>query len=729
MRQLTILLLFLFSASMSAQSPDYRNRSLSDDARVEALLGELTLDEKIHLLSTDLGVERLGIPHCGQYEGLHGLALGGPGMWGKRVRNADGTAGQIEYPSTIFPQSYGLGESWDVKLMRRIGNQEAEEIRWYFQSGGSHNPSLVVRSPNSDLARDPRWGRTEESFGEDPYLVAQMTVGMVRGLQGDNPRYWKSAALMKHFLANSNENGRDSSSSDFDERLFREYYSYPFWKGITVGGSRAFMASYNAWNGITMCVNPVLRDIARREWGNNGIICTDGGALGLLVNAHKAYPSMEKGAAATVKATTGQFLDNYEEHVRKALADGLLTEHDIDEAIRGNIFVALKLGLLDGDNTANPYVHIGRDTTAVEPWNTNGAKALAREAVSKSVVLLKNDPGKRLLPLDKSRIHRIAIIGSLADTLYQDWYSGCPPYQVTIGQAFDEWAMKNNAEVFHIGDGYMCDQLLQWIQNADIVFVCVGNHPVGGDHLGWKEVSRHDYGREAVDRETMSLPEESLVRKVMSVNPNTVLVLVSSFPYTINWSQRHVPSILHLTHGGQETGHGLIDVVTGKVNPAGRTTQTWVSRVDDLPDMMDYDIRHGRTYMYNEKPVLYPFGYGLSYTTFKYEAMKAEQTKNGDFIVRVRVRNDGKADGEEVVQLYASYPYSKVSHPRLQLVGFLRVNIPAGVSKEVELTVSQSDLCYWDTASHQWKVEPGRVLLHCGGSSASLPLQLPIKIR
>lgn len=306
----TLLFAALSFQGISAAHYAFQDIALPDSVRVECLLKELTLDEKVALLSTDLGVPRLGIPHCWQVEGLHGLSLSGPGK---------------EKPdtihTTIFPQASRIeGRHGIRELLRRIAAQVAEEARYYSQIDSGRRCMLVMRAPNADLARDPRWGRTEESFGEDPYLTAAMTVAKIKGLQGDNPRYWKTAALMKHFLANSNEFGRDSSSSDFDSELFREYYAYPFYKGITEGGSRAYMAAYNSWNGIPMAMHPCLDSITRKEWGNDGIICTDGGALGLLISAHKRFPSRAEGAAAIVKATTGQFLDRYVDDVREALS-------------------------------------------------------------------------------------------------------------------------------------------------------------------------------------------------------------------------------------------------------------------------------------------------------------------------------------------------------------------------------------------------------------------------
>lgn len=438
---------------------------------------------------------------------------------------------------------------------------------------------------------------------------------------------------MKHFLANSNEDGRDSTSSDFDTRLFHEYYAYPFYKGITEGGSRAFMAAYNSWNGIPMSIHPCLEEITRKQWGNNGIICTDGGALKLLIEAHKSFPSFAEGAAAVVKATTGQFLDAYVPYVKEALEKGLLTEVDIDKAIRGNIFVALKLGLLDGDNSRNPYLSIGKNSTETPPFMTAEARRLAREVTAKSVVLLKN---KKLLPLDAGKLRKIAVIGPYSDKIVQDWYSGTPPYETTILSGIRN-AVKEGTEIIHAEDNRM-GQAEKAAAAADVAIVCVGNHPYG-TRADWKFSPVPSDGREAVDRKSLMLPDEDLVKLVLKANPNTILVLVSSFPYTINWSQEHVPAIVHITHCSQEQGNGLADVLFGKVNPAGRTVQTWVKDITDLPDIMDYDIRNGRTYMYHQGPVLYPFGYGLSYSDFAYEKIESFKQDKKNIRVTVSVKN------------------------------------------------------------------------------------------
>lgn len=710
------MLLALAALTTTAQPYDFQNLKLKDEKRVDLFLKHLTLEEKLDWLTTRTSTPRLGMPMLSCYEGLHGLALGGPAHNnGRRTENGKEVANDL--PTTIFPQAYGMGCTWDQEAIRRIGDIEAEEARWYIRRPEARRKGLVIYAPNADLARDPRWGRTEESFGEDPYLTAQLSVAMVKGLQGDHPRYWKTAALMKHFLANSNEDGRDSTSSNFDERLFREYYSYPFYKGITEGGSRAFMASYNAWNGMPMCIHPCLEEVARREWGNNGIICTDGSGLTLLVNAHKAFTSRAAATARIVKASVGQILDRSRDEAKEALAKGLLTEADIDKAIRGNIYVALKLGLLDNpETTKNPYAAIGNDTTAQPPYEREEVKQFVREVTAKSIVLLKND--NQTLPIDIGTVRKIAVIGPYADKIVYDWYSGTPPYEVTILKALQEEGEKWGVEILYAPDNQM-GRAEDIARKADMVIVCTGNHPYG-TKTDWKFCPVPSDGREANDRHSLMLPDEDELRRLYAINPRTVLVLVSSFPYAINWSNSHLPAILHVTHCSQEQGHGVADILFGNVSPAGRTTQTWVKDIVDLPHMMDYDIRHWRTYMYMDKEVLYPFGYGLSYTRFDYDGAWVDEVEDGKLWVTVTVTNVGNCDGDEVVQLYASYPESEVEHPRRQLRAFQRVSIRKGEACNISLEVDKRDLSYWDEEAHAFVQVKGPVRFEIGASSADI---------
>ncbi|HEU4386979.1 MAG TPA: glycoside hydrolase family 3 N-terminal domain-containing protein, partial [Blastocatellia bacterium] len=270
-------------AATASSPPVYQYRfqdpNLPVEDRVNNIVSLMTLEEKVRCLGTDPSVARLGIKGSRHVEGLHGLAQGGPGRWGRPK----------VVPTTTFPQAIGLAETWDPEIVQKAAEIESYEARYVFQSSKYSQGAIIIRAPNADLGRDPRWGRTEECYGEDAWFNGTMVVAFVRGLQGDHPKYWRSASLLKHFLANSNENDREKSSSNFDERLLREYYSAPFRMGIVDGGARAYMAAYNAVNGIPCTVHPILKDVTVKEWGQNGIICTDAGAYRFLFSAHKYY--------------------------------------------------------------------------------------------------------------------------------------------------------------------------------------------------------------------------------------------------------------------------------------------------------------------------------------------------------------------------------------------------------------------------------------------------------
>jgi beta-glucosidase len=614
-------------------------------------------------------------------------------------------------------------------LLKKIAGVEGYEARYDYQNPTYDRGGLVVRAPNADLSRDPRWGRTEESYGEDPFLVGTLTVAFAQGLQGPDPKHWLSASLMKHFLANENEDTRSSSSSDFDERLFREYYSVPFRMGFEQGGSRAVMTSYNAWNGTTMMVNPVLKDVMIREWGNDGIICTDGGALGLLITAHHAYADKEHGVAAAIKAGINHFLDTYKDDLTKALKDGLVTEAEIDAVEKNLLRVYLRLGEMDPSGV-DPYGEIGKKTAGTRdetapPWDQDSSKALARLATDESIVLLKNEGNT--LPLDRTKLKTIAVIGPWADQVLLDWYSGTPPYFVSTLEGIREGAGPGVKVLFD--DGSDPAQAAAVAHRADVAIVVVGNHPEC--NAGWNVCPTPSNGKESVDRKTIVLEQEDLVRQIFAANPKTIEVLRSSFPYAIVWSQQNLPAIVHITHNSQEEGHGLADVLFGDYSPAGRLTQTWPTGDAQLLPLMDYNLLHGRTYMYSKDKPLYAFGYGLSYTGFAYEGLKLSEQKvkaDGSVQVTVKVKNTGQRVGDEVVQLYVQHLGSKVERPQLELKGFQRVRIEPGAEREVTLELKPRALAYWDTASHIWRVEQEQVRVLAGGSSDNLPVQATLAV-
>jgi beta-glucosidase len=692
--------------NMEKYSYPFQNPDLPMEERVDNLLSLMTREEKIKLLdSRNYEISRLGFSVAGQVEGYHGAALGGPGKWG----------GDHPIPTTQFCQAIGLAETWDPLLIKAAAEAEAIEFRYAYHKLG--RGGLIVRAPNADLGRDPRWGRTEECFGEDPYFNSVMSVAFVKGLQGDHPKYIRTASLLKHFLANSNEDTRTYSSSDFDERLFREYYSYPFMKGFTEGGSDNYMTAYNKYNGVPCTIHPFIRDITMKEWGVDGVICTDGGALGLLVSDHHYFDNNTDASAACIKAGISQFLDKlYVEGVNDALDKGLITMEEVDEVLRRNLRIAIRLGLLDPPEMV-PYTEVG-DTA---PWLTEKHKSLVKKATQESIVLLKNS--NDLLPLNKNSLKSVAVIGKRANEVLLDWYSGNLSYGITPLDGIKN-KLAGSAAVNYVTDN---NEAAAAAAKSDAAIVIIGNDPASGN-LAWAVAQMPSEGREAADRKIITLePEdEKLLQDVLKANKNTILVLVSSFPYAINEAQETIPSIVHMTQNSQEMGSALADVLFGDYNPAGRLVQTWPKSLDQVPDLMDYNIRNNRTYMYFEGEPLYPFGYGLSYTKFEYSNLKtssSELNTDGTITVSVDVENVGDRAGEEVVQMYVEHVDSSVQRPKKELKGFKRVMVEAGKKASVELTLDAKDTAYWNTERHAWVVEEGDLRIRLGSSSSDEDLK------
>lgn len=682
--------------------------AINEEQRLDDLIARMTLDEKVDALGNNTQVPRLGIQASGSVEGLHGIVLGGP-TYGDRANT----------PTTGFPQAYGLGETWDTDLLHRVATYISTENRYLFQNAKYRKSGLIMWTPNVDLGRDPRWGRTEECYGEDAFLTSRLAVAFIKGIQGDHPKYWRNASLMKHFLSNSNEYGRTFSSSNYSDKLFREYYAYPFYKGVTEGGSQALMTAYNAYNGTPCIMHPVLRNIVMKEWGLNGTLLTDGGAFRLLLSDHKRFDNDRAAAAAAcIKAGITKFLDEYKDAVYEALHRKLISVEDIEKAIRGNLRISLKLGLLDHAED-NPYAAIGV-TDTIAPWSKPETKALVREATLKSIVLLKNQD--HLLPLDRHKIKKIAVIGQRATEVLQDWYAGKPFYTVNVLDAIREEA-GNDIEVRYVKTNRM-DSARTVAAWADVAIVCVGNHPTC--NAGWKQAPVISEGKEAVDRQSLQLDQEDLLLQVAQTNPNTIGVLISSFPYAINRANQTVPALLHLTQCSQELGHAVSDVIFGHYNPAGRLTQTWVKNITDLPHMMDYDITHGRTYMYFKEKPLYPFGYGLSYTRFNYSGttLNDRVIERGDTLrVCFNLKNSGDMNGDEVVQLYVSARKHTDKDPIKQLKAFQRISLRKGETKKVELTVPYTELQVWDEKQNRFILPDKEMTLEIGASSSDIRLR------
>ena len=709
--------LLLGAASPPHYDHPFQNPDLPVATRVANLISLMNVDEKIDALSTNSGVPRLGVPSFGSTEGIHGLQ-----QRGAPERGWPGTK------TTQFPQPPGMGESWDPALVRQAGGVEGYEARWITQTNGGKHPILMAWGPQADLARDPRWGRSEEVYSEDPFLAGTMATAFAKGLEGDDPKYWQAAPLLKHFLANSNENDRTRTSSDFDDRLFWEYYSKPFRMTFQNAGASAVMASYNSWNGVPMAVNPILRSVVIDQW-HVGIVSSDGGAIRTLVKDHKTSPDQQAAAVAALKAGINQYLDVYKDELHAALKAGQISEADLDEALRRKFPTTIKLGLLDPPARV-AYTKIQGGTP---PWEGAKHQAIAKQMALESIVLLKNSPGA--LPIAKASLHSIAVIGPLADGVHWDWYGGFPPHATTpldgIKAAVGPDVKVNFARDDSDGAAVAAAQM------SDVAIVVVGNDPTCGPNMahdwtdnGTKPCADPGDGREGRDRETINLAQEELVKKVLAANPRTVMVLVSSFPFAINWSQANVPAILHMTHASQDEGSALADVIFGAYNPGGHTVATWPASMDQLPPMMDYDIRHGRTYMYLKSKPLYPFGYGLSYTSFRYTNLRTDKPvlgRNGVAMVSVDVTNSGKMTGDAVPQLYVRHLGSKVARPMQQLAGFQRIRLAPGETRTVKIPLKATELAYWNGRALTVEAEP--IELRIGDNSADIRLKRTLTVR
>jgi beta-glucosidase len=732
-KRLATLLCLLVSgfAPALAQQPHYpfNDPALPMEKRIDNLLSLMTVDEKIDCLGTRTGVPRLGVPNYGGSEGIHGVVQ----------REARGK--RLPITTTQFPQPPGMGESWDPDLVRQAGGVEGYEARFITQTAKYDRQMLMLWGPQSDLARDPRWGRSEEVYGEDPFFNGTMAVAFIKGLQGDDPKYWQAAALLKHFLANSNEDRRTSSSSDFDQRLFWEYYSVPFRMGFLEGGAKAVMASYNAWNGTPMAINPILRSIVRDRWGVD-VISSDGGAVKLLVDPRHLFPNQEAAVVACLKAGINQFLDRYLDETKAALKDGQITEAEIDGLLRPKFRVTIRLGLLDPPEMV-PYAKIKASPEPIkdspEPWNADKDRAVSKQMALESVVLLKNE--NAFLPLGKDSIKSIAVIGPLADSVHWDWYGGTPPYVVTPLKGIKDEVgpgVKVNYAADEIGNA-----AVNAAKSSDVAVVVVGNDPTCGPDMAHDWYNTADGGgtlpctvpsdgREGRDRESITLDQEQLVKQVYAVNPKTVVILVSSFPFAINWTQANIPAILHMAHASQDEGTALAKVLFGDYNPGGRLVETWPKSLDQLPPMVDYNIRDGRTYMYFKGEPLYPFGYGLSYTTFKYSNLRTnspELARDGTVTVSVDVTNTGSRAGDEVVQLYVEHLRSKVERPREELKGFQRVTIQPHETKTVQIPLKASTLAWWDEKLPGFRVEAEPVRVMIGNSSSGIQLTTTVRVQ
>ncbi|MEU7820056.1 glycoside hydrolase family 3 C-terminal domain-containing protein [Catellatospora sp. NPDC049133] len=806
---------------------NFRDPSAPLSDRVTDLLGRLTLPEKIALLHQHQPpVPRLSVGgfRTGT-EALHGLAWLGE--------------------ATVFPQAVGLGASWDPDLVRRVGAAVGDEVRASHHKDPS-GAGLNVWAPVVNPLRDPRWGRNEEGYSEDAWLTGLMGAAYAQGLRGDHPVYLKTAPTLKHFLGYNNENDRCVSSSNLGPRVLHEYELPAYRPAIESGAAVAVMASYNLVNGRPAHVSPHLDDDLRSWTGDEVLVVSDAYAPSNLADpAQQAYfPDHASSHAASLKAGVDSFTDaDTNSHVTigrltEALDRGLITEADVDTAVRRVLTIRMRLGEFDPAE-ANPFTGLDPDTV-----NCPAHQALAREAATRSIVLLKQEC--RLLPFDPEQVRRVAVIGPLGDQLMADWYSGTLPYQVTaldglaarLGSdqvSFDEgvdrvalrlvgggylavadpqeakplrraFADPHGFDVFDWGShpgpaghhgtsvlalrsaangrhltvrdnllvadapgphGWDVHETFRLVERADGTlslhhelsrsYLVVGEDGVAAVGASFEQASRLQLelrhsgaeqaaavaaeadavvvvlgnhplvnGRETEDRENLALPpaQEALLRAVYAANPRTALVLTSSYPYAVSWADVHLPAVLWSSHGGQEFGHALADVLFGDAEPAGRLPQTWYRSHCELPDLYDYDIiTSDATYLYYRGTPLYPFGHGLSWGEFEYGAVGLDAAAidaDGTVEVTVEVTNVGQRPGEEVVQLYTHQQRSRVKQPLRRLRGFRRVRLAPGERTVVSIALAAADLSFWDVTTGRPVVEAARHKVMVGRSATDI---------
>ena len=712
----------------------YKNTELPVKERVADLISRMTLKEKVSQMSSLApAIKRLGLEAYGPnlYDPLapngfsvnyskeeieklkklkpwknlkyweNGDCMDG-GWWNEALHGV----AESGY-ATVFPQSIGVGCTWDPQLLRQEADAISDEARVHHEV---YNKKLTFWSPVINIQRDPRWGRDEESYSEDPYLLSKMAVAFVKGLQGDNPKYLKAISTPKHFVANNSEFNRHTGSFDIKKRWLREYYFPAFGAAVEKGGAFSVMGAYNSLNGVPVCANDwLLNDVLRKQWGFKGYVVSDCGAISDIVKRHKYETDPEKAVAMAVKAGTDlecetceseQFM--YDKYLYKAAEKGYISEKDIDKAVTRLFTARFLLGEFDPPSMV-PYSNIPRSSLD-SPEHRNLALKVARE----SMVLLKNKD--HILPLNKNSINTIAVIGPNADEARLGDYTGTPVFRVTPLEGIREKA--GPRKVYYVQGSGISDSIEGGIRRAvDAARRCGTVILV----LGTDGSLAH----ESKDRKSLGLIEIQikLAEAVYVVNKNIIVVLENGYPVAINWLNENVPAILEAWYPGQSGGTAIADVLFGDYNPGGKLAQTFYSSVKQLPPIDDYDITKGRTYWFLKDKPLYPFGYGLSYTTFKYSDLKMpENIKNGKEInVSVTVSNTGSVPGDEIVELYVKDIKASVTVPLHKLQNFERIHLKPGEVKTVRFKLEPKQLAFYSEAKKKWIVEPGEFLISVGG--------------
>ncbi|MEO5889839.1 MAG: glycoside hydrolase family 3 N-terminal domain-containing protein [Ferruginibacter sp.] len=705
---LFVTTIFIYHITYAQNQPVFRDEKAPMEARVIDLLHALTLKEKISLLGNENpAIERLNMPAYNWWnESLHGLARAGE--------------------ATVFPQAVGMSATFNDSLLHLVATAISTEARAKYNLATKMNRhlwymGLTFWSPNINIFRDPRWGRGQETYGEDPFLTSQMGTAYIRGLQGNDPTYLKASACAKHFAVHSGPEAiRHTFNAVVDEKDLRETYLYSF-KKLIDAGVESVMCAYNQVNGEPCCTGKtLLQDILKNEWHFKGHILTDCGALDDIISRQKVISSKEELAAAALKAglnlECGGIL---QKDVMAAITKGLLNEGDVNKALGGILRTQMKLGIYDSKSAANPYSNYGADSV-----HNDYHVALARKVAQQSLVLLKNNG---ILPLVKNKYPAILVTGANSASLEAmvGNYHGMSGNIVTFAEGITKAAGpatvvqydqgSDNTDTVHFGGIWVS-------QNSDLTIAVIGLTPLLEGEEGDAFLSAS-----GGDRATLSLPQAHItfLKKLRAASSKPLIAVVTAgSAVDISAIAPYADAVILAWYPGEQGGNALADILFGDISPSGRLPVTFYQSFTDLPDYKDYSMK-GRTYRYFNGPVLYPFGYGLSYTNFDYKWItqpKNEYALKDTIRVSVNVTNTGNYSGDEVVQAYIEYP-NMDRMPLKELKAFSRVTVEKGGSNMATLNVPVAELQKWDLEEKKWKLYKGKYTVCVGKNSKEFILK------
>ena len=647
---------------------------------------------------------RLGIPVLFHEEGLHGY---------------------MANDATSFPQAIALASSWDPELIKRVYTIAAAEIR----VRGAH----LVLSPVVDVARDPRWGRIEETFGEDPFLASAIGSAAVQGFQGDALPLagGRVFATLKHLTGHGQpESGTNTAPAAIPERMLREMFLPPFELAINEAHAMALMPSYNEIDGVPSHANKfLLTDVLRHEWNFQGLVVSDYFAITELMSRHHVAASLDAAAMLALDAGVDVELPDGNAYIRlpNLVRSGKVKEADIDKSVRRILRAKFMAGLFE-----NPFVEAG----AAERITGNAAaRECALKAAQESIVLLKNE--KRMLPLDCNGLRRIAVIGPNAEETILGGYSETPKQTVSVLEGIRNklgkkvkvdfaqgvritktkgWWVDNVELADSLENHRLISEAIKMVKGADCAIVVVGDNEQT-TREGWAE-------NHLGDRSSLDLigQQDELVRAVVETGVPTIVILINGRPLAVNYIAQHARAVLEAWYLGQETGTAVADVLFGDISPGGKLPVTIPRSVGQLPTFYNHKSTARRGYLFGTTEPLYPFGFGLSYTSFKFENIRLAKSKiavKENAIVEVDVVNTGKYKGDEVVQLYVRDMVSSITRPIKELKGFKRITLSPGERRTVSLSLSPQHLAFYNKEMKR-VVEPGEFEIMVGPNSVEL---------